>query len=243
MELRDRVVLITGSAKRVGRAIALRLAEAGATIAVHCRKSALEAAETAERCRQVGGRAEVFTADLEDGAAAPRLVQSVEARFGRLDVLVNNASIFEPMTLDEFRLEDWDRTLRVNLTAPLLLAHAARKALRTAHGRIINLCDSATVRASPERLAYVASKGGLETLTRALARAFAPEVNVVGVAPGVAAWPENYDQSTREHLTRPIPLQRAGTPEDIAATVHFLLRDGDYITGTVVTVDGGRSLT
>jgi pteridine reductase len=242
MDLHDRVILVTGSGRRVGRVIALRLAAAGATIAVHCRQSTGEAADTAERCRAVGGRAEVFTADLEDPAASARLVQSVAARFGRLDVLVNNASTFERMTLDEFRLEDWDRTLRVNLTAPLLLTHAARSALRAAHGRVINLCDSATARASPERLAYIVSKGALETLTRALARALAPEVNVVGVAPGVAAWPGNYDQQTRDRLTRPIPLQRAGTPEDIAATVHFLLREGDYITGTVVTVDGGRSV-
>jgi pteridine reductase len=242
MELHDRVVLVTGAARRVGRAIALRMAEAGATIAVHCRQSAHEAALTAEHCRAAGGRAEVFTADLADPAAAVRLVQDVEDRFGRLDVLVNNAATFDSMSLDAFRLEDWDRTLRVNLTAPLLLSYAARKALRAAHGRVVNLCDSATAQPSPERLAYVVSKGALETLTRVLARALAPEVNVVGIAPGVAAWPEDYDQPTRDRLTRPIPLQRAGTPADIAATVHFLLREGDYITGAIVAVDGGRSL-
>ncbi len=242
MELRDRVILVTGSARRVGRAIAVRLAGAGATIAVHCRQSGADAADTAERCRAAGGRAEVFTADLGDPAAATGLVQGVVARFGRLDVLVNNASIFDPMTLDEFRLEDWERTLRVNLTAPLVLAYAARSALRAAHGRVINLCDSATARATPDHLAYIVSKGALETLTRVLARALAPDVNVVGVAPGVAAWPEDYDQQTRDRLTRSIPLQRAGSSEDIAATVHFLLHEGDYITGAIVPVDGGRSL-
>jgi pteridine reductase len=242
MELVDRIILVTGAGRRVGRAIALRLASAGATIAVHCRTSTGAAAETAGRCRAAGARADVFSADLADPAGAVQLVQSVQARFGRLDVLVNNAAIFEPMTLDEFRLDDWERTLRINLTAPLLLAHAARDALRAAHGRIVNLCDAATPRAAPDHLAYVVSKGALETLTRVLARALAPDVNVVGVAPGVAAWPENYDQEMRDRLTRRIPLRRAGSPEDIAAAVHFLLREGDYITGTILPVDGGRSL-
>jgi pteridine reductase len=242
MDLTERVVLVTGGARRVGRAIALRLAEAGSRIAVHYRSSAVEAAQTAEQCRAAGAVAEVFKADLADPAAAVKLVQGVRARFGRLDVLVNNASVFEPMTLDELDLGRWEQTLRVNLTAPLVLAHAARDALRQARGRIVNLCDVATGRAWPDHLAYIVSKGALETLTRVLARALAPEVNVVGLAPGVAAWPEHYDQPTREHLTRRIPLQRAGTPEEIAAAVHFLLREGDYITGVILPVDGGRHL-
>ncbi len=242
MDLAERVVLVTGAGRRVGRAIAVRLAEAGCHLAVHYRTSAAEAAQTVETCRAAGARAEIFDADLADPAAAARLVQRVLSYFGRLDALVNSASVFEPMMLDEFEVAAWDRTLRINLTAPLVLAHAARDELRRARGRIVNLCDSATQRAWPDHLAYVVSKGALETLTRVLARALAPEVNVVGVAPGVAAWPDHYDQQMRDRLTRRIPLQRAGTPEDIAGTVHFLLRDGDYITGVVLPVDGGRHL-
>lgn len=231
---------MTGAAKRVGRAIALRLARAGCDVAVHFGKSAGEAAETVRLCHEHGVSAETFAADLSDADATGGLVRGVFQRFGRLDILVNNASTFERMTLDTFDLAAWDRTMRVNLTAPLLLSHAAAPALRTARGRIINLCDAAAERPWPDHLAYIVSKGALDTLTRALARAFAPDVNVVGVAPGVAEWPPDYDQATRERLTARIPLRRAGMPEDIAAAVHFLLAEGDYITGAVIPVDGGR---
>jgi len=123
-----------------------------------------------------------------------------------------------------------------------VLAHAARDALRQARGRIVNLSDAATARFWPDHVAYIVSKAALDALTGVLARALAPEVNVVGVAPGVAAWPEHYDQATRDRLTARVPLQRAGGPEDIAAAVHFLLTEGDYITGVVLPVDGGRRL-
>ena len=156
MELAGRVVLVTGAGRRVGRAIALRLAAAGGQIAVHFRESANDAADTAERCRAaVGGRAELFRADLEDPAAATGLVRAVLTQFGRLDVLVNNASVFGPMTLEQFAISEWERTLRINLTAPLVLAHAARDALREARGRIVNLCDAATMHPGPGHLAYM----------------------------------------------------------------------------------------
>jgi pteridine reductase len=241
MDLTGRVVLITGAGRRVGRALALRLAGARCRIAVHYHNSQAEAEATAEECRRAGGgAAEVFRADLADERDTAALVPAVLAHFGALDVLVNNASEFRTQTLDEFALPDWERTLRVNLTAPMVLAHAARDALRAARGRIINLCDVSTRRPWPDHLAYMVSKGGLETLTQVLARALAPEVNVVGIAPGVAAWPENYDDATRARLLARVPLGRAGTPEDVAALVHFVLAEGDYITGAVLPVDGGR---
>ncbi len=242
MELADRVVLVTGAGRRVGRAIAVRLAAAGCRIAVHYRGSASDAAQTVEQCRTIGAEAEAFQADLADLTVAADLVRQVLDRFGRFDVLVNNASVFAPMTLEQFTVADWERTLRINLTAPMVLAHAARDALRQTRGRIINLCDAAIHRPWRGHLAYIVSKGALETLTEVLARAFAPDVNVAGVAPGVAAWPDDYDPATRDRLTARIPLQRAGNPEDIAAAVHFLLREGDYITGAVLPVDGGRHL-
>jgi pteridine reductase len=242
MDLTDRVVLVTGAARRVGSAIARRLARAGCRLAIHYRSSAEDARRTAAACQAAGRPAELFPADLSDASAAAGLVQAVVARFGRLDVLVNNASVFEPMTLADFSVAQWERTLRVNLTAPLVLVHAAQAALRQARGRVVNLCDAGTLRPWPDYLAYMVSKGALETLTRVLARALAPEVNVVGVAPGVAAWPDDYDQTRRERLLAKIPLRRAGSPEDIAAAVEFLLRDGDYITGVILPVDGGRRL-
>lgn len=240
MDLEGRVVLVTGAARRVGRAIAVRLAQAGCRVAVHFHTSEQDAYETRERCGQAGPPAELFRADLADPRAARALVCEVLDRLGRLDVLVNNAALFERMTVDEFDLAAWEHTLRVNLTAPMILTAAAAAALRAARGRVVNLCDVAVGRAWPEHLAYIVSKGALETLTRALARALAPEVNVVGVAPGVAAWPENYSPQTRARLTAHIPLARAGSVDDIAAAVHFLLREGDYITGAILPVDGGR---
>lgn len=242
MKLEGRVVLVTGAARRVGRAIALRLARAGCDLAVHYRRSATEAAETVAACRAHGVAAEAFGADLADPDAPEQLVRVVLARFGRLDILINSASVFERMSLDEFDLDAWDHTLRVNLTAPAALTHAARDALRRAGGRVINICDVATARPWPDHLAYMASKGGLDTLTKALARALAPEVNVVGIAPGTVAWPDAYDQETRDRLAERIPLKRAGEPEDVASAVHYVLSEGDYLTGSILAVDGGRSV-
>lgn len=242
MDLEGRVVLVTGAARRVGRAIALRFAHAGCGVAVHYLSSGEEAEQTAAQCRALGVAAETFRADLGDRAATAGLVPDVLARLGRLDVLVNNASVFKPMSLDTFSPADWEATLRVNVTAPMILAHAARAALEQAGGRIINLADAAITHPRPEYLAYVVSKAALEMLTRVLARALAPRVNVVGIAPGVAVFPEHYDAQRRARLTSKIPLQRAGTEEEVANLAEFLARAGDYITGAVIPVDGGRQL-
>jgi len=241
MNLNGRIVLVTGAGRRVGRAIAQRLARDGCRLAIHYHTSQADAEETADHCRDSGAAAvELFQEDLADPEGPDRLAKTVIDRLGGLDVLINNASVFETMRLDEFTLAAWERALRVNLTAPMALTFAARDALRRARGRVVMLCDVSTARPWPDHLAYMASKGGLDTLTRALARSLAPEVNVVGVAPGVAAWPDDYDQALRDRLTARIPLRRAGTPEDVAAAVHFLLAEGDYITGTILPVDGGR---
>ncbi len=240
MDLSGRVVLITGAAKRVGRATALRLASEGAHLALHFHQSKDAAEDTAEACRSLGAAAAVFTADLADIPQVERLTSDVLDAFGRIDVLINNASTFPTMRLDDFNIEAWDAALRVNLTAPMALTHACRDQLRANCGRVVNLLDASLSRPWPNHLAYMAAKGGLETLTKALARAFAPEVNVVGVAPGVAAWPDDYDAETRARLTARIPLRRAGEPNDIAAAIAYLLRDADYVTGTILPVDGGR---
>lgn len=242
MNLAGRVVLVTGAARRVGRAIAIRLAQAGARVAVHYHRLADDADETVQHCRAAGVEAEAFCADLADLDTAAGLPPAVLKRFGALDILVNNASVFERMTMDQFNVDDWERTLRINLTAPMVLAHAARDTLRAAGGRVVNLIDAALAHPWPAHLAYMTSKGALETLTRTLARALAPEVNVVGIAPGVADWPDEYDAEMRAHLTAKIPLKRAGSPQGIAAAVHFVLAEGDYITGAILPVDGGRHL-
>ena len=243
MELRDKAALITGAGKRVGRAIALRLARSGCHVAIHYRTSAEDALLTAAECSRCGVTAEVFQADLGDRDEAGRLVPRVVERLGRLDVLINNAAVFEPMSIDAFDAGAWDEALRVNLTAPMILTWSARAAFRAAGGgRVINMCDAASERPWPSHLAYITTKGALRTLTQVLARALAPDVCVTGIAPGVAEWPEDYDQETRDRLTARIPLGRAGTPEEIAAAVCFVLVDGDYLTGTILTIDGGRHL-
>lgn len=239
MELRDRVALITGAARRVGRAIALRLADAGCHVAVHYHRSERDAEQTAAACRARGVRAITLAADLADTPATAALPGAVVSALGRLDVLVNNASVFERMTADQFTLDAWEHTLRVNLTAPMVLIDAARNELVRNRGAVINLCDAATRRPAAAYTAYHASKAGLETLTSVLARGLAPAVRVVGVAPGVAEWPPGYDAALRERLTARIPLGRACTFEEVAALVHFLLAEGDYITGEIVRIDGG----
>lgn len=242
MKLEGTVALVTGASRRVGRAIAVRLARARVTVAVHYRGSEASAREVVEACRAAGGHATAFRADFNDPTAAGWLVGEVVKQFGRLDILVNNASEFGPMSVDGFDLWEWERTMRVNLTTPMALAHAAREELRRNGGRIINLTDAAVAQPWATHLSYIVSKGGLETLTRALARALAPEVNVVAIAPGVAEWTDEYSRETRERLTERIPLKRAGTVDDIAGAVEYVLRDGDYVTGTTIRVDGGRRL-
>jgi len=242
MQLSGKVALITGGARRIGRAVALRLARAGCNLAIHYNRSERAAQETASQCRALRVEAEFFQFDLEQPDRAPALIEAVQRRFGGLDILVNNAAIFEPNSIDDFDLVAWERALRVNLTAPAALAAAAAPLLRATRGRIVNLCDATTARPMSRRLAYAVSKGGLETLTLALARGLAPEVNVVGVAPGIADWPDEYTESDRAALTARVPLGRAGTPEEIAAAVHYLLSEGDFITGVILPVDGGRRL-
>ncbi|MCG3126754.1 MAG: 3-oxoacyl-[acyl-carrier-protein] reductase FabG [Phycisphaerae bacterium] len=240
MELRDKVALITGGARRIGRATALRLARAGCHVAVHYLTSAADAASCAALCRADGVRAETFSCDLAEPEAVRRLPAEVVERFGRLDVLINNASIFERMSVDDFALRRWERMMAVNVTAPLLLALAANESFRAVGGgRIINLCDAAVAQPAPAYLGYCITKGALETQTRALARSLATDVTVVGVAPGVAGWPESFDPALRQRLLERIPLGRAGTPEEVAELIHFLLAEGDYISGTIVAIDGG----
>lgn len=242
MQLEGRVALVTGAARRVGRAIAVMLAAEKCQVAIHHRSAAADAEEAARACRKAGAEAAVFHADFAREAEVRQLARDVLSRFGRLDILVNNAAVFEPDSIDAFDPARWERTLRVNLTAPLLLAWELRDVLRAARGRIVNLCDAAADRPWADYLSYSVSKGALDSLTRALARALAPEVNVVGVAPGVAAWPESFDTGLRERITARIPLARAGTPQDVAAAVRYLLKDGDYVTGAILAVDGGRRL-
>lgn len=245
MHAERRVALVTGAARRVGRAIALEMARAGCDVAVHFRASSSEAEDVAALCHAAGARVITLQADLHDLASCGPLVREVVAQLGRIDYLINNASEFltsHSDTIDAFDVSRWERMLRVNLIAPAALAHYAADALRRNRGAIVNLGDTSWDRPWPDHLAYGASKGGLVALTRALARALAPEVRVNAVSPGIAVFPESYDADVRRRLVARIPLRTEGTPESIAGLVRYLCTEGTYITGQVMACDGGRNL-
>lgn len=239
----NKVALVTGGAKRIGRAIALELARGGYDVAVHCHTSRAEAIETARMIGEMGRRSTVLSADLGDPEAAAALPRRTAEALGSLSILVNNASTFEKMPFAGFRLEDWNATLAVNLTGPMVLSHAAYEFLKESPpGHIVNLLDIASDRPWPDYLAYCTSKAALSTLTLALAKALAPEVHVNGVAPGAALFPESQNPAERKEITRRIPAMREGTAEEIAAVVRFMVSGASYMTGSVLNVDGGRSI-
>lgn len=246
MKLDGTVALVTGGARRVGRAIVLELGRAGCDVAIHCHRSKSEAAQLAEEVRGFGRRAAIVCTDLEDPASwSATIAQTVKA-FGRLDVLINNAAVFlteRADTLAEFDHGQWESVLRTNLMAPAGLCHHALPYLSAGGcGKIINLCDAASDRPWPRHLTYCVSKAALAALTRGLARALAPTIQVNGVAPGIAIFPESYSAAQRRTLTQKVPLRREGSPEEVARLVRFLIEEGDYVTGQILDIDGGRSL-
>lgn len=238
-----RVALVTGAARRVGRAIAVGLAEAGCDVAIHYHRSESDARETARLVEGLGRRAALLCADLCEPGAATGLPGAAAERLGRLDILVNNASTFEQRAFESLDAAAWRRAFEINTIAPALLAQAAAPHLRRGgRGRIINLLDIAAERPWRRHAAYSASKAALANATLGMAKALAPDICVNGVAPGVAEFPDDMDEGTRDRIVERVPARRCGRPEDIAAAVVFLARDASYVTGTILTVDGGLSL-
>lgn len=243
MELAGKVVLVTGAGRRVGRAIALELAKAGGDIAVHFNRSQDEAEAVANEVRAMGRRAVVVCGDMADAEAPHRVAAEAAGALGGLEVLVNNASIFDAMPVEDWTDEHWERTLRINTIAPAMLSRAAAEHMRRAgQGRIVNLTDIMADRPGPKLTAYCASKAALVSVTKSLARELAPRITVNAVSPGIAIFPEYYSQELREHLVGKVPLKRSGSPEEMAAVVRFLVTTADYVTGQVIAVDGGRSV-
>lgn len=239
MELRGRWALVTGSGKRVGRAIALELGRRGANVVVHHRDSASEAAETVAALVALGVEAVTAHADLADATAVVALAEASR----HIDVLVNSASNYLRSPFDDITEENWDASLDVNLKAPFLLSWHLGRAMRDrGEGCIVNLVDWAAERPYPEYLAYCVSKAGLVCLTRALAKALAPAVRVSGVAPGPVLLPETFTEAQADAARRATLLKRVGTAEDVARCVRFVVEEADYSTGTVFHVDGGRSI-
>jgi 3-oxoacyl-[acyl-carrier protein] reductase/pteridine reductase len=238
--LKGRVALVTGAGKRIGRSIALRLAREGMDVAVNYSRSQTEANAVVAEARNAGVRAVPIQADVSRSAEVRRMISAVEGELGRLDLLVNNAGMFEHAKFEEMSEEQWDRMLDTNLKSQFLCAQAAVHLLRASgRGRIVNISSLGGMLPWPGFAHYCVSKAGGIMLTRCLARALAPEILVNSVAPGTIQFP---GEPPDEDYIRRAPLGRTGTGDDIAEAVVFLAQS-DFITGQVLAVDGGRALT
>ncbi|MEO6967274.1 MAG: pteridine reductase [Rhodanobacteraceae bacterium] len=237
------VALVTGAARRVGAVIARTLHAAGYDVALHYRHSHEEMDALIDELESARADSTVaLQADLADTQRIPSLIEQTIARFGRLDALVNNASAFYPTPLGTITASQWDELFAANARAPLLLAQAAAPHLKQVHGTIVNIVDIYAQRPLPQHAVYCMSKAALAMATLALARELGPDVRVNGVSPGAVLWPQNKQQVDREQIIARTPLQRAGTPEDVAGAVLWLLRDAGYVTGEIIRVDGGRAM-
>lgn len=244
-DLTGKVALITGAAHRIGAAIACMLHDQGANLALHYRGSRHAAQmlqEELNACR--ADSVIVMQADLLHTNELPALVQRAVDAWGRLDALINNASSFYPTPIGSVTEAQWDDLTGTNLKAPFFLSQAAAPHLERHHGCIVNIADIHADRPLKAHPVYSLAKAGLVMLTKALARELGPRVRVNAVAPGAILWPESeMDEETRQHILSRTALKRQGSPEDIARAVLFLIRDADYTSGHVLTVDGGRSLS
>ncbi|WNL46752.1 pteridine reductase [Dyella sp. BiH032] len=239
------VALITGAAKRVGAEIARLLHDAGYDLALHCRHSVSEAGQLADELEvRRPGSTMVLQAELAELDALPALVDTATARFGRLDALVNNASAFYPTPVGTASVAQWNELFASNAQAPFFLAQAAAPALRDARGAIVNLVDIYAERPLAHHPIYCMAKAALAAMTRSLALDLGPHVRVNGIAPGAVMWPSDgkpYDD--QQAMLARTPLQRAGSPQDVAGAVLWLLRDAPFVTGQIIRIDGGRTLS
>lgn len=237
--LAGRVALVTGAGRRVGRAIALALGARQMRVVVHYNGSSDGAHETARLIRETGGLATVIQADLTVVDEAERLIDRTLAEEGELGVLVNSAAIMRRTPVGETTPADWEAMFALNVRAPYFIAQRAAPALRAARGCIVNIADLAAFETWPAYVPHGMTKAAVVQMTRALAHALAPEVRVNAVAPGVVLLPEGWREADAEHLRATTPLQRLGTPEDVAGAVVYLV-EAEYVTGEVIKVDGGR---
>lgn len=245
--LAGRVALVTGGAKRVGAAICRRLHAQGASVMLHHHVSVVEARALQHALNTLrADSVALIQADLLNSASLPDMVKTTVEQFGGFDILVNNASSFFPTALGEITEKTWDDLIGTNLKAPLFLSQAAALELRKRHGCIVNIVDIHAEFPMKNYVVYTVAKGGLLALTRSLARELGPEVRVNGVAPGTILWPEDdnwSDDLSRQRIINQSVLKRVGEPDDIAKAVDFLVTAAPYVTGQVITVDGGRSIT
>jgi pteridine reductase len=242
--LAGKVALVTGAARRVGAAIARRLHSAGASVVLHYRSSAPEAEALAEELRnERADSALAAQCDLLDTGALAPLIEIAAARFGGLDILVNNASTFYPTPVGAIEEADWDDLVGTNLKAPLFLAQAAFPALHARQGLVLNLADIHGMRPLRRYPVYCLAKAGLIMLTKSLARELGPRVRVNAIAPGPVMWPQDgVDAALRQRIVSRTALKRAGSAEDVARAALFFACEAPYVTGQILAVDGGRSV-
>jgi NAD(P)-dependent dehydrogenase (short-subunit alcohol dehydrogenase family) len=238
--LEGKSALVTGAAKRIGRSLALALAEAGANVAITYRESQQEAQETVRNLEQAGVQAIAVQADVRSPEQVRDAVGATVARFGRLDLLINNAGRFETVALEQITLEQWDSMFETNTRGPFLTAQAAYPHLKAAHGRIINIGSLGGLHPWATHGHYCTSKAALHMLTQTMSKAFAPEISVNCVAPGMIVNGEVSDGY--EQFIQKTPMKRNGTPQDVAAAVLFFATGPHFITGQILSVDGGLGL-
>jgi 3-oxoacyl-[acyl-carrier protein] reductase/pteridine reductase len=244
--LRGKSALVTGGAKRIGREISLALARAGADVAITYLTSHQEAALTLREIEALGCRAMALKCDVRCEASVHEAVSTTAARFGRLDLLVNNAAVFESAPLEEISLEQWDAVFETNTRGPFLVAREALPHLRAVQGRIVNIGSLGGIRPWAGHAHYCASKAALHMLTQAMAKAFAPDVSVNCVAPGFVEFDRNElgeeANSAALRFAARTPMQRNGTADDVAQAVLFFSTSPSFVTGQILTIDGGLGL-
>ena len=233
--------MVTGGGRRVGRAVALELARCGFDVAIHYRGSENEAREVELACTQLGAESWTARADLATTEGCLELVDAIRARWDRLDLLVNNASLYEGVPFERITPAEWDRMQAVNVRAPFLLSQGLLPLLRHARGLVVHLCDIGGERPVRGFAHYSVSKAALAMLVKAMAVELAPAVRAVGISPGHVVWPEHFDEVTRTRLARRIPMGEVGDPGDVARLVRFLATEAPYLNGAIVAVDGGLS--
>lgn len=243
--LAGQVAIVTGGGRRIGAAIGECLHGDGASIIIHCNTSRRDAEDLAQRLNdRRPDSASVVCENLLDPSAPARIVAAAIHRHARLDILVNNASSFYPTPIGSVTEKNWQDLVGTNLKAPLFLAQAAAEALIEARGCIINLVDIHAERPPADHVVYAVAKAGNAMLVKSLARDLAPAVRVNGIAPGAILWPEaGLGEADKAATLGKVPLARLGCPEDIAGAALFLARDADYITGQIIAVDGGRTVS
>lgn len=241
-DLRGKSVFITGAARRIGRALALGFANSGANVAITYLNSEKQALQTVAEIRARRVEALALPADVRDEASISSAIAQAAERFGGLDVLVNNAAVYETAHFEEITVEQWDRMFQTNTRGPFLASRAAAPFLRRSGGRIIHIGSLGGIRPWATHAHYCSSKAALIMLTQAMAKALAPEIAVNCVAPGMITTSESRDDALVQKIVSKTPMKRAGTPEDVLEAVLFFATATRFITGQVITVDGGLGL-